>query len=125
MNKLQTTDTYSHNDIENDIKSIFQNMKIKNNLWELVKIEIDQKRSEIHVFVHANPGEQNTCSHCCQINTVTILKTNKIWSYLSIREMRTFIHADEIQIICSHHGIQRINPPWDLQINEKLKLSIL
>ena len=125
MNQQHQTETAMHNTCEQSIQTQLKTLLAGNDLWKVNRIEIDQKHLEIHAYVQTTVGEVTPCSLCKRLCSVSILKTNKTYAYLSLFGYRTYIHADEIQMDCPQHEKQLIIPPWDQQINEQLKLSIL
>lgn len=93
MNQLQSTNTYLQKDFEFHIESILEEMLMENRMWKIHKVVVNYQRTEIHAYMYAIKSEFIPCSYCNQLNSPIIIQSDKIYSYLSILGLRTYIHA--------------------------------
>jgi len=80
--------------------------------FEIDKIELEEVRQEVHVYLSYPSSELLECPECKSKCKTYDVRAERTWRHLDSCEYKTFLHCKMPRVICSEHGVKTIKVPW-------------
>lgn len=81
--------------------------------WEIVRMESDDDRKRVDVWVDYGKDVPLRCPICGAIVPGYDHAPERVWRHLDICEHRLFIHASLPRCRCKEHGVKTLRAPWE------------
>jgi transposase len=76
--------------------------------WHIVRVDQDQKRNRVDLYVEHQSGIQFPCPTCKQFCSIYDHAPERELRHLNVCQRKTYIHVRIPRIECTEHGIQQI-----------------
>jgi transposase len=80
--------------------------------WYISKIELDEPKAAVHVYLEYAEESEGTCPVCGEIGKLYDSREERIWRHLDSCEYQTYLHCKIPRVICKEHKIKTMNIPW-------------
>jgi transposase len=86
--------------------------------WEIKKIETDEEKKEVHVYLEYPSGMRGICPVCGATVKIHDKREERVWRHLDSCEYKTYIHCSVPRADCPEHGVKTMEIPWSYDLSK-------
>jgi transposase len=79
--------------------------------WHVERVEYDEERERVDIYVKHEEGVKFPCSECGEDAPVYDHTDDKQWRHLNTMRAKTFVHARLPRTQCKRCGVKLVFPP--------------